>query len=109
MFSIYEYLKRRFGNVGRDFRITMASNLVNDNDLISKDLEAGTECQPEGAYGDRIDQKGGEKDEIVITELGDNNAYQMKDVKAAISEMENRINAKFEKRYNQLEKLFVSK
>ena len=109
MFSIYEYLKRRFGNVERDFRITMASNLVNDNDLISKDLEAGTECQPEGAYGDKIDQKGDEKDEIVITELGDYNAYQMRDVKATISEMETRINAKFEKRYNQLEKLIVSK
>ena len=109
MFSVYEYLKRRFCNVERDVRITMASNLGNDNLFISKDLEAVTECKQEGADGDGIDQKGDEKDGIDITELGEYNAYQMRDVKATISEMEIRINAKFEKRYNQLEKLILSK
>ena len=88
MFSVYEYLKRRFCNVERDFRITMASNLVNDNLFISKDLEGVSECKHEGADGDGIDQKGDEKDEIVITELGEYNAYQIRDVNAAISEME---------------------
>ena len=109
MFSVYEYLKRRLCNEWREFHITMASNRVNNNPSILGGLEIETECQTGGTDREKTDQKKDEKDEIVITELDDENACKMRDVKAAIYEMENRINAKFDKKYNQLEKLVFSK
>ena len=57
MFDVYEYLLRRFRNVGRDFHIAMDSNRVNNQLLIQRRLEAETEFQSDGIDREKTDQK----------------------------------------------------
>lgn len=112
MLAVYAYLKRRLYNVLSPNRITVASGHEDENHMTHGRSDNKKESDTDGKCFTNATNKSQRKNlnkELVVIEMDDQKPNQMETMIDIMSEIENRMNAKLEKRLNEFRSKFLSK